>query len=85
MDFPVALIFLMLSITAVDLTHANIRCTEPTQGNCNLNNVEVLEQLIDLRVRAALANIPGIAIKYHDNYNALLIVMLSDSTQFSLK
>ena len=60
MDFPVALIYLMLSITA-DSIHANIHC-KPTLCNCHLNNVKVLEQLIDLRIQAALTNIPGIAI-----------------------
>ena len=57
MDFTVALIFLVL--TVVDFVHADTQC-KPTLCNCYLNNVEVLEQLVDIRIRTALANIPGI-------------------------
>ena len=65
MDFVVALIFLMLSTVAdlahhedVDITQCN---TIPTLCNCHLNNAQVLEQLVDIRIRAALArrSIPG--------------------------
>ena len=53
--------FIFLMLTVVDFVHANTQC-KPTLCNCHLNNVEVLEQLVDIRIRAALANIPGIII-----------------------
>ena len=62
MNFPAALIFLILS-TVADLAHhedTNFQCRQMLGNfNFNLNNVELLEQLVDNRIRAALANAPG--------------------------
>ena len=60
MDFPVALIFLMLSAVA-HLVHTNNEC-KTMLCDCQLSNVEVLKQLVDVQIRAALANVPGITI-----------------------
>lgn len=59
MNFPVALIFHVLSIVAV-LVHTDNQCTITPSCNCHLNNVEILDQLIDIKIRAALTNVPGI-------------------------
>lgn len=56
-----ALIFLMLSSNAC-LVHTNSECSKPVLRDCQLNNVEVLRGLIDIQIRAALENVPGIAI-----------------------
>ena len=70
MDCLMTLIFLVLSITA-DINHANAYCN-PTFCSCHLNNVEVLEQLVDSRIRAALASVPGI---YRTLMDALLLAV----------
>ena len=68
MDFVVVSIFLMLS-TVADLAHHEdvdiTQCkTVTTLCNYHLNNVQILEQLVDIRIRAALARltIPGTPI-----------------------
>ena len=63
MDFAVALIFLMLSVVADLAHHEDVNITQcktaTTLYNCHLNNVQILEHLVDIRIRAALAKIPG--------------------------
>ena len=60
MDFiRVGLILLMLSTVANLAHHEDVRITQCTSCNCQLNNVQLLEQLIDIRIAAALANVPG--------------------------
>ena len=58
MDFPVALIFVMLATVAGGLVHTNSECKK-TMCDCQVHNVEVLKQLIDTRIGAAFANVPG--------------------------
>ena len=61
MNFPVALIFLMLSTVPI-LVHSNGQCKTTSSCNCHLNNFDLLEQFVDVKIKAALANIPGILL-----------------------
>ena len=78
MDFAVALIFLMLSAVANFAHHENVDITQcktvTTLCNCHLNNVQVLEQLVDIIIRTALANIPGSYILVYNNFYNMYII-----------
>ena len=58
MNSPLALIFLILSMVIV-LVHTNSQCITMPSCNCHLNNGEILEELVDIKIKAALANMPG--------------------------
>ena len=61
MDFPVALIFLSMLSAVAHLVHTSSEC-KTMLCDCQLSNIEVLNQLIDFKIRTTLANIPGILL-----------------------